>query len=66
MEQTVMPTKQCKCDLHVTCPERITFDFDEPFTHVCKTCEGGITYQQNDNYNRYWGFSGYDEVHDDD
>ncbi|UOF78663.1 churchill protein [Caudoviricetes sp.] len=58
-KEKVIPPTTCQCDVMVMCPERVSFD--AYFTHVCKTCGGGITFAMNDDYNRYGGFSGYDE-----
>jgi hypothetical protein len=62
LETSEIPTKSCECDVLVMSPERISFDAD--YTHICENCKGGITYQMNDNYNQYFGFSGYDEYND--
>lgn len=31
---------------------------------TCLTCNGVVINKQNDEHNRHFGFSGYDEVHD--
>ena len=31
---------------------------------VCGTCYGRVTDDMNDSYNQYYGYSGYDEDHD--
>lgn len=54
--------KDCVCDVMVMEPERLSFE--DHYTHKCTNCGGGVTHEKNDSYNRYWGFSGYDEVPD--
>lgn len=54
--------RQCQCGVAQMLPERMSFD--NHFTHQCLACLDGITAQQNDDYNKYWGYSGYDEVDD--
>ena len=49
----------CRCDVDEAKPERIAFD--TKFTYQCMNCGGGVTDEGNNNFNRYWGFSGYDE-----
>lgn len=54
------PKKLCECELEEMAPRRVTFD--EPYTHVCDECNGGITKEDNDQYNRVNQFSGYDDA----
>ena len=49
----------CRCEVELMNPVRI---ISSPmYTHQCNTCQGGITYERNDNYNKYFGYSGYDD-----
>jgi predicted SprT family Zn-dependent metalloprotease len=50
----------CDCDVMVMQPKRL----DEPterYEHVCERCNGGISDEHYQAFDRYYGFSGYDE-----
>lgn len=54
-----VPTTDCTCDLYTIFPNRISFKHH--YTHKCEKCGGGITREKNDNFNRFYKFSGYDD-----
>lgn len=54
-----IPKSKCECEIEDMSPERISFE--KEFTHRCLNCQGGVTYQMNDSYNHFYGYSGYDE-----
>lgn len=51
--------KSCTCSFQEMEPERICFD--NIYTHKCLHCGGRVTEAQNKAYNRFYGFSGFDE-----
>ncbi len=52
-------TRLCRHDVDVMAPKRgLNVD-----CYVCEECGGLITDRMNNDYNRYWGYSGYDEYY---
>lgn len=60
MHETVIVIKSCKCDVSAMAPAALEEPV-EPFTHICSICTGGITFAAMNMYNKYYGYSGYDE-----
>ena len=58
------PKNKCECDVLDMCPERISINDNDKFSHICMKCKGGITDNANRDYNEYWGYSGFDEYPD--
>lgn len=56
-------SKACECELEKSAPDRISFEPNAKYSHMCRICSGGITAEQNDKINQYYGYSGYDEEH---
>lgn len=54
--------RYCECDVLVMHPEHAA-NLAWPL-RMCIACRGVVTYERNDDFNRYWGFSGYDEYPD--
>ena len=57
---TLQTLAQCTCTLDTMVPQ------SEPGIddNICQTCNGTVSWYLNDAYNRYHGYSGYDEDND--
>lgn len=52
--------KDCECPIETMDPKRVSFT-SRHRSHICKKCNGGISSQRNIAFNKYYGYSGYDE-----
>lgn len=54
----------CFCDMDNINPV-LAVNLDSLDDHIDTVCGGIVTYNKLSRYNRFWGYSGYDEANDD-
>lgn len=54
------PEGECVCDVMDMVPEQ----FVNRKETICRSCNGVVGFDQRVDYDAYWGYSGFDEYHD--
>jgi hypothetical protein len=56
--ETIDTTSYCACSILEMVPDRAQ---SLPYTYICSACNRLISFQKYNDYDRHFGYSGYDE-----